>query len=214
MNLESYHWKINLGEKWGIGLLPWYGVVYLAEHIDNITYTLQGFTNETIKGFEHLSNTQRSHRLTLLKHDMALDYVLATQGGMCVALNLTGDACYTVIPDTADNMTSVINVLKTIRDAFGPSEGAGTSATAWLQDKFGPVGAMLLQVFNTVIVSLGMMFCFCTLLLTCAKAMILRWNGVVMPGGHVQMPLLEAEAVADSDEEDESGAAMFDKYSV
>lgn len=36
-NLESYHWRISLGEKWGIGLFPWYGVVFLAEHIDNIT---------------------------------------------------------------------------------------------------------------------------------------------------------------------------------
>lgn len=40
-NLESYHWRVTLGEKWGLGLFPWYGVVFLAEHIDNITYTLR-----------------------------------------------------------------------------------------------------------------------------------------------------------------------------
>ncbi|TWW73500.1 hypothetical protein D4764_15G0008940 [Takifugu flavidus] len=33
-------------------------------------------------------------------------------------------------------------------------EGAGTSATAWLQDKFGPIGAMLRQVLSVVVVSL------------------------------------------------------------
>uniref|UniRef100_A0A3Q3E419 Uncharacterized protein n=1 Tax=Labrus bergylta TaxID=56723 RepID=A0A3Q3E419_9LABR len=107
------------------GLFPCYGVIYLADHIDNITYTLQSFANETIKGFEYLSNTQRSHRLTLLKHDMAFDYILAKQGGLCVALNLTGEACYTLIPDATDNMTSVIDALKLIRDSFGPSERAG-----------------------------------------------------------------------------------------
>uniref|UniRef100_A0A8B9J790 Uncharacterized protein n=1 Tax=Astyanax mexicanus TaxID=7994 RepID=A0A8B9J790_ASTMX len=53
-------------------------------------------------------------RLTLLKHDMALDYILAKQGGLCVALNLTGDACYTLIPDNTDNMTNVIEALKHI----------------------------------------------------------------------------------------------------
>uniref|UniRef100_A0A3B1JQR6 Uncharacterized protein n=1 Tax=Astyanax mexicanus TaxID=7994 RepID=A0A3B1JQR6_ASTMX len=63
--------------------------------------------------------------LTLLKHDMALDYILAKQGGLCVALNLTGDACYTLIPDNTDNMTNVIEALKHIREAFGPSKGAG-----------------------------------------------------------------------------------------
>uniref|UniRef100_A0A674NVC5 Ig-like domain-containing protein n=1 Tax=Takifugu rubripes TaxID=31033 RepID=A0A674NVC5_TAKRU len=212
-NFESYHWRISLGEKWGIGLLPWYGVVFLADHIDNITYTLQGFANETIKGFEHLSNTQRSHRLTLLKHDMALDYILAREGGLCVSLNLTGDACYTLIPDNGDNITSVIDALKKIRDAFGPSESAGISATAWLQDKFGPMGAMLVQFLSAVVVSLSVMFCFCTLSLTCAKAMILRWIGVVMPTDQVQMPLLSDKALVDSDEEDISDE-MVDKYPV
>lgn len=57
-------------------------MTFLADHIDNITYILQGFANETIRVFEHLTNTQKSHRLMLLKHDMALDYILAKQGGL------------------------------------------------------------------------------------------------------------------------------------
>uniref|UniRef100_A0A3Q0RAC0 Uncharacterized protein n=1 Tax=Amphilophus citrinellus TaxID=61819 RepID=A0A3Q0RAC0_AMPCI len=76
------------------------------------SYTLQGFANETIKGFELLSNTQKSHRLILLKHDMALDYILAKQGGLCVTLNLTGDACYTLIPDSSDNITNKLEMQK------------------------------------------------------------------------------------------------------
>ncbi|XP_061127409.1 uncharacterized protein LOC133148325, partial [Syngnathus typhle] len=39
---DAYHWRISLGEKWGLGIFPWYGVTFLADHIDNITYTLQG----------------------------------------------------------------------------------------------------------------------------------------------------------------------------
>lgn len=175
-------------------------MTFLADHIDNITYTLQGFANETIRGFQTLSNTQRSHRLTLLKHDMALDYILAKEGGLCITLNLTGDACYTLIPDSSDNMTSVIDALRNIRDAFGASEGAGRSATAWLQDRFGPVGAVLVQFFIAILISLCFMFCFCTLLLTFAKAMILRWVGVVMPSEQAQMPLLH---VSDADIDDE-----------
>lgn len=209
--LESYHWRISLGEKWGIGLFPWYGVTFLADHIDNFTYTLQGFANETIRGFEYLTNTQKSHRLTLLKHDMALDYLLAKQGGLCMALNLTGDAGYTLVPDSTDNMTSVIDALKHIRDAFGPSEGAGWSANAWLQEKFGPLGAMLAQVIIAALISLCLMFCFCTLLLTCAKAMLLRWIGVVMPGNQVQMPLLR-RTDSDDDEEVMLEGELVEKY--
>uniref|UniRef100_A0A8C4F935 Uncharacterized protein n=1 Tax=Dicentrarchus labrax TaxID=13489 RepID=A0A8C4F935_DICLA len=59
---------------------------------------------------------QQESALTLLKHDMALDYILAKQGGLCVALNLTRDACYTLIPDSSDNITSVIDALRNIRD--------------------------------------------------------------------------------------------------
>ena len=211
-NLESYHWRISLGEKGGIGIFLWYGVTFLADHIDNITYTLQGFANETIRGFECLSNTQRSHRLTLLKHDMALDYFLSKQGGLCIALNLTGDACYTLIPDSSDNTTSVIDALKLIRDAFGPSEGAGWSANAWLQDKLGPVGAVLVQILVAVLLSLCVMFCFCTLLLTFAKAMILRWVGVVMPGDNAQMPLLLRGDPGEDEEEVVIEGEMVEKY--
>ena len=212
--LEAFHWRISLGEKWGLGLFPWYGVTFLADHIDNITYTLQGFANETIKGFEYLSNTQRSHRLTLLKHDMALDYILAKQGGLCMALNLTGDACYTLIPDNSDNMTSVLGALRHIRDAFGASAGSGWSANSWLQNKLGPMGAMLAQLLAVFILALCVMFCFCTLLLTFAKAMILRWVGVVMPGDQTQMPLLDRN---DSEWEEEEGVIegeMIDMYPI
>lgn len=44
-DLESYHWRISLGDKWGIGLFPWYGVVFLADHIDNLTNRCQGDVN-------------------------------------------------------------------------------------------------------------------------------------------------------------------------
>ena len=209
--LESYHWRISLGEKWGIGLFPWYGVTFLADHIDNITYTLQGFANETIKGFEYLSNTQRSHRLTLLKHDMALDYILARQGGLCVALNLTGDACNTLIPDNSDNITSVIDALKHIRDAFGSSQDTGWSANAWLQEKLGPLGAVMVQILVAVLLSLSIMFCCCTLLLPFAKAMILRWVGIVMTGEQSQVLLLHRTG-DDDDEEVVVESMLMEKY--
>ena len=51
------------------------------------------------------------------------------------------------------------------------------------------------------------MFCFCTLLLTFAKAMILRWIGVVMPEGQTQMPLL-GKNDSDDDNEDNDNEEM------
>ncbi len=45
--IEAYHFRVSLAEKWGIGLFPCNGVTFLADHIDNITYTLQGFADQT-----------------------------------------------------------------------------------------------------------------------------------------------------------------------
>ena len=93
--LESYHWRISLGEKWGISISPWYGVTLLADHLDSITYTLSGFANETIEGLRLLSDNDRSHHFTLWKHEMALDYLMAKMGGLCVTVNFMGEACMT-----------------------------------------------------------------------------------------------------------------------
>lgn len=165
-NLESYHCRISLGEKWGIGIFPWYGVTFLADHIDNITYSMLAFANETIKGFQYLAANDNSHRLTLLKHEMALDYILAKTGGLCKTLKLTGEGCVTIIPDNSDNITSVITALEQIRDAFGPSDSAGYSFNEWLTGQFGPWGAMILHIFIPVLIVLGITLCFCTCVLT------------------------------------------------
>ncbi|XP_047430263.1 uncharacterized protein LOC124999403 isoform X2 [Mugil cephalus] len=188
--MRAFYWRISLAEKWGLGLFPWYGVMFLADHIDNDKYAEK----------------------SSIDVDMALDYILAKQGGLCVALNLTGDACYTLIPDDSDNMTSVIDALRNIRDAFGPSKGAGWSANAWLQEKFGPMGAILAQISIAVVLSLCLMFCFCTLVLTFAKAMILKWVGVVMPGHQAQMPLLNKKDEGEYDEEISVEGHLMEMY--
>lgn len=77
------------------------------------------------------------------------------------------------------------------------------SANTWLLDRFGQVGAALVQFFGVVLASLCFMFCFCTLLLTFAKAMILRWVGVVMPSEQVQIPLLRVPDMDNGAEIDE-----------
>lgn len=51
------------------------------------------------------------------------------------------------------------------------------------------------------ILALCVLFCFCTHLLTFAKAMILRCVGVLMPGEQTQLPLLHRSA-GDEDGED------------
>lgn len=108
-------------------------------------------------------------------------------------------------------MTNVIEALRRMRDAFGPSQSAGKSATAWLQDKLVTVGAVLVQVLGALVIALCVMFCFSTLLFTFAKAMILRWVGVVKPGERTQLPL-PARSATDDFVENEVVTNVVDRY--
>ena len=66
------------------------------------------------------------------------------------------------------------------------------------------MGAILIQIVVAIISSLCVMFCFCTLLLTFAKAMILRWIKMVMPEGQTQMPLLGKDDLDDDNEDNDN----------
>jgi len=77
--------------------------------------------------------------------------------------------------------------------------------------EIGTYGGRLVQILGALVLSC-VMFCFCTLLLTFAKAMILRWVGVVMPENQAQMPLLE-RGMSDETEEWRAEGDIVDMYS-
>ena len=57
----------------------------------------------------------------------------------------------------------------------------------------------------SIVLSLCMMFCFfAQYCLTVAKAVILRWAGVFLPGGQMQMPLIIRDDLDDGNEEIEN----------
>ena len=49
---------------------------------------------------------------------------------------------------------------------------------------------MVIQCLIAVGVMVCLMVCFCTLILTFARALILKWIGVVLPGDQAHLPLL------------------------
>ena len=59
-------------------------------------------------------------------------------------------------------------------------------------------------------VSIVLSLCTMFLLLTVAKAMILRWAGVFLPGGRTQMPLIIRVDLDDDNEGIEDG--LFEVY--
>lgn len=125
---------------------------------------------------------------------MALDYVSAAEDGLCPALNLTGDACVTLIPDDNNNITDVIHALERIRDASNPR------LSNWLHGKFGPRGATFVQPLIPALITLGIMLCFCTIAIT----LLHGWVGTIVGGTPEYWQMLKYQHIFSSDHDDAS----------
>lgn len=107
-----------------------------------------------------------------------------------MTLNLTGEACVTIIMDNSDNITIVITALDKICNAFGPSESAGFSFNKWLNNH---LGSLIIHVLTPVLIVFGVALCFCSYALTCMRALMYRWIGGIVGGEktlYVKIPLI------------------------
>uniref|UniRef100_A0A673CB79 Uncharacterized protein n=1 Tax=Sphaeramia orbicularis TaxID=375764 RepID=A0A673CB79_9TELE len=120
-------------------------------------------TKSVTEGFSAVSAEIKALRNVALQNRAALDYVLASSGGVC---HIIGQECCTFIPDVSGNLTY------TITTHFRASGNAGWSVVSWLHDTFGPWGALLFQILVPIFVMSAVLICFCTILLTCMKALI------------------------------------------
>ena len=117
---------------------------------------------------------------------------------MCATLKFTGNACFTLIADHFENITSVIHTLEAMHDVFGPADSAGYSFNKWLNDKLGPWGAILIPWLIPVLIKFGIVLCFCTCTLRGVKAVKYRWIGDTVTGQIAQYPQLHLNDPVDN----------------
>lgn len=183
---DFYHYRVSLREKWGIGLFPWYGVTFLADHTDNVTADLFAYMTANTAAIRQLNNAARNRREVFLKHEMVLDYLIASEGGMCRKFNILENFCCVLAPDPHDNITQLVNILNTTAAHFRATGNSGWSGMDWLYEQFGPWGALMLQILVPVFTVMAVMICFCIILLTCLRALIARYV-VQTVGQHTQV---------------------------
>ncbi|KAK6299841.1 hypothetical protein J4Q44_G00298740 [Coregonus suidteri] len=107
----------------GLDLFPGVGVAILSKWVNNIIDSLQVHMNLTVKGFTQLSLDVHNLKTVVAQQEMALDYLLAYQGGYCSALGLTvSGQCVILLPDSSDNMTEIINEISILADTLAPSK--------------------------------------------------------------------------------------------
>ncbi|XP_050786057.1 endogenous retrovirus group 3 member 1 Env polyprotein-like [Gopherus flavomarginatus] len=96
---------ISQGDRFGMIFLPSCGVGRLAQLYQKLSVFLTQFANNTLAIEKSISSELYQLRLLALQNRQALDYVLASQGGVCA---LIGKECCTYVPDNAEDINKHI----------------------------------------------------------------------------------------------------------
>lgn len=163
---DKEHLLTSEGTKFVAGLFPWWGTVNNAHNVDKLHVQLENLTRIVSDAFAALTPWSAAVRATLIQHRMALDLLLASQGGLC---HVIGDKCCTYIPDISGNMSVTVDHLNTLLANMKKDDVKATSSGwdwwSWLSWDW--KGKLL--TLATPVIAIIIMLCICT---TCVVPLI------------------------------------------
>ncbi len=92
-------WSRTLG-----ALIPSYGVMQALDQVRSLSDSVQKLANNTVLALGNIKDTLASHKMMILQNRVALDYILATQGGACTII---GPECCTGLMDPTENLNKI-----------------------------------------------------------------------------------------------------------
>ncbi|KAL6482697.1 hypothetical protein MHYP_G00075690 [Metynnis hypsauchen] len=93
-------------------LFPQYGLTQVWNQLEVTHYRLATFTNATRMALQGVKDELTALRLTTMQNRMALDLLLAEEGGVCA---MVGDSCCTYIPANDEDHGSIAVALDRMR---------------------------------------------------------------------------------------------------
>ncbi|XP_028980657.2 uncharacterized protein LOC114840714 [Esox lucius] len=93
--------SISESERFFAIAFPSYGTAKLAQEVITMASSLEALANLTADGFTGMSAEMVAMRTVAMQNRVALDYLLAAQGGTCAVV---GAECCTYIPDETDGV--------------------------------------------------------------------------------------------------------------
>ncbi|XP_044857154.1 uncharacterized protein LOC123360517 [Mauremys mutica] len=158
---------IGEGDRFGMIFLPSYGVGRMAQLYKRLSVFLTQFANDTLAIDKGISSELYQLRLLSLQNRQALDYILASRGGVCA---LIGDECCIYVPESSQDINKHILSVEWAFNLWKAQEAEPTifdSLWGWLPD-LGGLGGGIVRLLLT-----GIVICFVLfLLLACCKALI------------------------------------------
>ncbi|XP_067864922.1 uncharacterized protein [Heterodontus francisci] len=155
-------------------LFWWVTINKNVDWINYIYYNQQRFINYTrdaVKGIaEQLDATSRM----AWENRLALDMILAEKGGVCIML---GGKCCTFIPNNTapdGSITRALQGLTTLAEEMAENSGADTSLTGWLESWFGKWKGMIISVFTSLIMVVGILIAIGCSIIPCVRGLTQR----------------------------------------
>ncbi|XP_069790595.1 endogenous retrovirus group PABLB member 1 Env polyprotein-like isoform X1 [Narcine bancroftii] len=165
-------------------LIPGYGVIRISQEVHKLYDLMSSIANETSfalssvsQGLNDLNHELSAVRTVALQNRMALDFLLAKQGGTCAVV---GSECCSYVPDVSTNVSDIVqHVSKSVRElqrlgivAHNDSLSLGWNPFSWLTGTFGGLGHNILRwllplllIFVLIIVLVSFFRSFCTQML-------------------------------------------------
>lgn len=146
-------------------MMPAYSHVRLSKEIRLLTYVLEKVANDTATALTYINNEMVAMRTVVLQNRMALDFVLAAEGGTCA---LIGSKCCTYIPDTSEDITNLVShIRKEVKKLEQPELfSLGKWATSWI----GSIGTSIVQGIAYTLVYLLVIIMIILLLKNCCAS--------------------------------------------
>ncbi len=87
-----------------LSIIPSYGVMQALDQVRSLSDSVQKLANDTVLALGNIKDTLASHKMMILQNRVALDYILATQGGACTII---GPECCTGLMDPTENLNKI-----------------------------------------------------------------------------------------------------------
>uniref|UniRef100_A0A1A8L831 Envelope polyprotein n=1 Tax=Nothobranchius pienaari TaxID=704102 RepID=A0A1A8L831_9TELE len=176
-------------------IFPQLGTASLMKRMNEVWWTLENITTILSDMTLFLANNpeRQAMKTMLLQHQLALDILFASEGGLCAKI---GEHCCTYLPSSRDNWTLIHDRVRQIGDFLKSNESTGGSWSfmSWLMS--GNWYQLLLKFLTPVIIILVMICLVLGCVIPCLKNMVSK----LMTNALVQYTLLRQKEELAEDE--------------
>lgn len=190
-------------------MFPMYGTAYLGHRMNEVWWALENITDILTDITAQLRDNpeMRAVRSMLAMHQMALDYLFASEGGLCAKFGI--DHCCTYVPDSTRNWTQIHDRVADLKQFLADKKDSSVfdfDLSGWFLS--GSWSQILLKFLAPVLVILLLFFIFVTCCIPCFKAVMQRMiqsalgpvNAALSAEEQVQLLILDPDDDAPDDD--------------